>query len=89
MGEEFIYRVAFTGHPLPSDNRTDFFFHSLAAIYEQFSSAQIGCKLSRLYNIGVSDGNAYRGRLCTITREPIIRKKRTSSPTNGENLKSE
>lgn len=79
-----IYRVAFERQPVWGDPRTDFYFHSLAAIYDKFTDRQIGCKLSRLYNVGVSDGNAYRGRLCTITREPIMRKKRISRASGVE-----
>lgn len=84
--EEFIYHVRFNGWlPLADtgDNRADFFYTSLAAIYQQFTDAQIGCKLSNLYNTGVSKGTPYRGKLCTITREPLVRMKQVSSPTRG------
>lgn len=86
---EYIYRVAFDCPPVFGNPRTDFYFHSLAAIYDQFTDRQIGCKLSRLYNIGVSNGNAYRGRLCTITREPIMRKKRISGASGVEKCEGE
>lgn len=72
---EHVYKVAFKEPPLSGDNRTDFFFTSLAAIYDQFTPAQIGCKVTRLWNIGVSKGNAYDGRRCLITKETIFRKK--------------
>ena len=89
QGNEYIYRVAFERQPVWGDPRKDFYFHSLAAIYDTFTDRQIGCKLTRLYNIGVSDGNAYRGRLCTITREPIMRKKRISRASGVETSESE
>lgn len=76
MSEGFIYRVAFKEHPIADDARLDFYFHSLAAIYETFTPEQIGCKVTRLWNIGVSNGNPYEGRRCTITKEPILRKTR-------------
>ena len=77
MSDEFIYRVAFKEPPLLGvDERTEFYFHSLAAIYDTFTGAQIGCKVTRLWNIGVSDGNTYDGRRCKITKEPILRKRR-------------
>lgn len=77
MSEEFIYRVEFKVPPLLGvDDRTEFFFHSLAAIYEVFTSKQIGCKVTRLWNIGVSHGNPYDGRRYRITKEPILRKRR-------------
>ena len=74
--QEFIYRVSFSEPPLSGDERTEFFFHSLSAIYETFSPEQVGCRVSRLWNIGVAQGNEYLGRLCRITKEPIMRKKR-------------
>lgn len=37
MSEESIYRVAFNEPPLSEDSRTEFFFHSLSAIYEVFT----------------------------------------------------
>lgn len=78
--QEFIYRVSFSEPPLSGDERQEFFFHSLSAIYEVFSHEQIGCRVSRLWNIGVAQGNEYVGRLCQITKEPIMRKKRRNAP---------
>lgn len=77
MKQEYIYRVEFKVPPLLGvDDRTDFYFHSLAAIYDTFTAEQIGCKVTRLWNIGVSHGNPYDGRRCRITKEPILRKTR-------------
>lgn len=73
--QDFIYRVEFIDCPLIGDNRKDFFFHSLAAIYEVFTPEQVGCKVTRLWNLGVAYGNSYHGRLCSVTREPIMRKR--------------
>lgn len=78
--QEFIYRVSFKEPPLSGDERQEFFFHSLSAIYEVFCHEQIGCRVSRLWNIGVAQGNEYVGRLCQITKEPIMRKKRRNAP---------
>lgn len=74
--QEHIYRVAFKEPPIQGDSRTEFFFHSLSAIYGVFTAEQVGCKVSRLWNVGVSNGAVYDGRLCRITKEPISRKKR-------------
>ena len=74
---EYIYRVEFKVLPLLGiDDRKEFYFHSLAAIYEVFTARLIGCKVTRLWNIGVSHGNPYEGRLCKITKEQILRKTR-------------
>lgn len=74
MKKEHIYRVAFNEPPIEEDERTDFFFTSLSAIYEVFTPEQIGCKVSRLWNIGVSRGTAYENAKCKITVEPLTSK---------------
>lgn len=79
MEKESIYRVSFTNAPIEGDTRKDFYFFSVSAIYDVFTPAQIGCKVSRLWNIGVPKGNPYNGRLCNITKEPILRKKRNKA----------
>ena len=73
---------------LPSEvQRTapEFFFTSLAAIYEVFTAEQIGCRVNRLYNIGLPDGKPYRGRRCEISREDI-HSKAQKAPNTGANF---
>ena len=79
-GQEYIYRVEFSEPPLSGDERREFFFYSLSAIYETFSPEQIGCRVSRLWNLGIAQGNIYQGRRCSIRKEPINRKKRRKAP---------
>lgn len=74
MKKEHIYRVAFNEPPIQDDDRTEFFFTSLSAIYEEFTPDQVGCKVTRLWNIGVSGGTPYEGAKCKITREPLRNK---------------
>lgn len=78
--QEYIYKVEFYISPIEEDDRTEFFFHSLTAIYDKFTPEQVGCKVTRLWNVGVSDGNEYTSRNgdVHITREPIERKHRTA-----------
>lgn len=85
MGEIHIYRVAFKEPPVEGEERTEFFFHSLKGIYEAFTPAQIGCKVERLWNLRLARGGSYEGRLCSVTREPIGRKRRKTAPTQGGN----
>lgn len=78
---EFIYRVQFFNRPAGSyTEQREFFFGSLAAIYELFTPEQIGCKVDNLWNIHVSDGVPYVNSLCRITRETLIRKERENKP---------
>ena len=77
-----IYKVAFKEPPIPDDDRKEFFFSSLSAIYDTFTPEQVGCKVTRLWNIGISQGNLYTGKLCQITREPLTSKTQIS-PSKG------
>lgn len=78
-----IYRVKFKEPPLNGDDRTEFFFTSLAAIYEVFNPDQIGCKVNRLYNIRLPDGQAYDGKRCQIFKE-TIHSKAQKTPYSGD-----
>lgn len=79
--QEYIYRVSFKEPPIlvegSAAEKTDFFFTSLTAIYDQFGKRDIGCQVSRLWNLKITPDNPYRGRKCVITKEPIARKRRT------------
>ena len=70
----FIQTVALEGG-MCSYQTAEFFFHSLAAIYDLFTPYQVGCKVSQLYKVGVRQGIPYEGRKCRVSREPIRRKK--------------
>ena len=75
MATEFIYKVAFFERPAGSDTeQKEYYFGSLAAIYEVFTPEQVGCKVENLWNVGVSDGEPYANKLCRITREAVVRK---------------
>jgi hypothetical protein len=70
-----IYKVKFKEAPI--EGKTEFYFGSLAAIYDAFSCKEIGCKVTRLWNIKITEENPYIGRKCTITKEIVARKKQT------------
>lgn len=84
---EQIYRVSFKKPPFEDDARSDFYFTSLAAIYQHFTKEQIGCGVNRLWNLKISGGNTYDSRLCTISRQPIFRMKHTAPTTGDRNNK--
>lgn len=75
----YIYHVSFKKAPFEGEGepagKTDFFFGSLSAIYDAFSSEQIGCKVQRLWNLKITEETPYLGRKCTITKEILKRKK--------------
>ncbi len=72
--ELHIYRVAFPEPPIEGDPRTDFFFTSLAAIYDLFTPGQVGCGVKRLWSLHVSDGFVYDGGKARVSVEPLYRK---------------
>lgn len=84
--KDWFYRVEFKESPIEGDERTEFYFSSLAAIYEQFTPEQVGCRVARLWNIGVSDGVPYRGRRCTITKEQVRRKTQNKARISNETI---
>lgn len=67
-----IYHLQFKE---PVNNQTDYYFGSLSAIYEEFTSEDIGCKVERLWNIGVARGVVYENKLCSIKLGELKRKK--------------
>jgi len=76
--QETIFKVEFKEPPQADSRQTDFYFHSLAAIYDRFTEAQIGCKVTHLYNYGIMLGRPYVNKRLSISREPIYRKKQNA-----------
>ena len=65
-----VYHVEFFK---PINGQKDYFFGSLAAIYELFTPEEIGCKVNNLWNKGVSK-KPYTSKTCTISLQPFYRK---------------
>lgn len=81
MNHKQIYKVEFKELTYPQGPRaeetspgTTFYFSSLAAIYDFFTSNQIGCQVQRLWSCGVSRETEYKGKRCTVSRV-ILRSK--------------
>lgn len=77
MAKGQIYKVEFAYPPL-DDDRTEFFFSSLSAIYDVFTAEQIGCGVRRLWNMKIASGVEYHGKRCSILRVEIVSKGRKS-----------
>lgn len=72
-----IIKVRFHQPPLASDpQRTEYYFGSLSAIYDQFTPKQIGCKVERLWNYGIKQNKPYKNARCVVSRELMRRKTR-------------
>jgi hypothetical protein len=67
-----VYKVSFIE---PVNGKTDYIFGSLAAIFDVFSPEQIGCKVTRLWNLKIFEDKPYAGRKCTVSKEPLHRKR--------------
>jgi hypothetical protein len=75
-GGRTVYCVVFFFAPFPERPRHRLFlFSSLAAIFDLFSSEQVGCSLGNLYNLKVPDGVVYQGTRCSIYREKVFSKR--------------
>ena len=53
----------------------DLYFGSLAAIYEMFTPAQIGCNLETLWGAKIEPGRPKATRSCVISKHEVYRKK--------------
>lgn len=69
--EKSVIKVQFHS---PVDGSCEWYFTSLAAIFDRFSSAQIGCALRTLWDNGVPVGAPKATRTCVISRHPLISK---------------
>jgi hypothetical protein len=59
----------------PVSGKKNYYFGSLAAIYQSPLADIIGVKLRRLYAEGVATGSVYANTCCTIQQCELIRKK--------------
>ncbi|MCL1932836.1 MAG: hypothetical protein FWF53_03340 [Candidatus Azobacteroides sp.] len=73
--QKHIYRVSFKE---PIDGKTDYFFGGLSAIFTTFAPEQVGCKVTRLWNVKITEDKPYIGKKCTITKESLTRKNKNA-----------
>jgi|GEM_PF-2318255 len=67
--ERTVYKLKFrTG--------TEYFFTSLAAIYELFSSEEVGCKVQHLWNLQICENKPYIGKKCSIYKVTLYTKRK-------------
>lgn len=66
--EKSVIKVKFHN---PVDGSCEWYFTSLAAIFDRFSPAQIGCALRTLWDNGVPVGAPKATRTCVISRHLV------------------
>lgn len=54
---------------------SDHYYGSIAAIFDEFTSKEIGRNQNSLYRFGITPKHPYEGKLCTITKNEFKRKK--------------
>lgn len=69
--EQNVIKVQFLK---PIDNRTEYFFGSIEAIYQRFSAAQIGCTKQSLWAHKLSINKPKATDKCIISKYTITRK---------------
>ncbi len=73
MSEDKVVHVRFS-EPVLGDR--DHYFGSLQAIYQEFTDAEIGCKIQNLYNFGIKPGKPFENKHCTIKVKSRVHKRR-------------
>ncbi|KUJ56439.1 hypothetical protein [Chryseobacterium aquaticum] len=72
MSKKIIYHVKF--HE-PIDDKNEFFFSSITAIYNNFTAKQIGVAKQTLYQQSLKEGDEYRTKFCIVKKETVLNNK--------------
>lgn len=72
---ESIIRVQFLQPVAEHGGQTDFYFGSLAAIYEVFTPEQVGCKLETLWAAKIDALHPKTTPRCVVSKQVLYRKK--------------
>lgn len=72
---ETIVRVQFLNPVAEHGGQTDFYFGSLAAIYELFTPEQVGCKLETLWSAKIDTLHPKTTPRCVVSKHVLYRKK--------------
>jgi len=59
----------------------NYYFGSIAAIFDTFTPERLGVSKSRLWSFGITPERPYRNKICTIYRGEIKRKKGNRAKT--------
>ena len=70
-------------HPKESGG-TEFYFGSLAAIFEMFDTSEIGCRLEALWASNIDEDHPKATRFCVISKHVLYRKSRKITENHGQ-----
>lgn len=65
-----VYHVSF-------GDDANYYFGSLAAVYDRFTPSELGVSLARLYDVAITPEKPYRNDKCII-RKGILQRKKTN-----------
>ncbi len=68
MNGDTIYHVRF-------GENSDYYFGSISAIYDRFTTAEVGISKESLWNYGIKRDKPYKGKKCVIYKGIIHRKR--------------
>ena len=75
---ETIIKVQFL-NPDPQTWRTEFYFGSLAAIFEVFTEDEVGCKLNTLWAAKIDHQHPKVTPKCIVSKQFLYRKKQKTA----------
>lgn len=55
--------------------KVDYYFGSIASIYEAFTAAQLGIAQQSLYDYGITPERPYDNKICIISKSELKRKR--------------
>lgn len=70
-----VVRVRFVNPARGKEGHTDFFFGSIAAIYEMFTPEEIGCRLGTLYAANITPERFKVTPNCVVSKHRLYTKK--------------
>ena len=73
--KESIIRVQFLNPVAEYGGQTDFYFGSLAAIFELFTKEQVGCQLETLWSAKIDPLHPKTTPKCVVSKQVLYRKK--------------
>ena len=72
MSKKLIYHVKL--HE-PIEGKADYYFSSITAIYNTFSTDLIGAARQTLYQQSLKSGEEYRTKNCIVKKEEVLNNK--------------
>ncbi|WP_077417907.1 hypothetical protein [Chryseobacterium sp. JV274] len=60
----------------PIEDKTDYYFSSIKAIFDMFGAERVGVARQTLYQKSMEIGDEYRSKYCVIKKEQLIGKQK-------------